>query len=190
MTDRQTTPTAERPSWAVAHDAVERLMSRFTPTQRAHARDVMAGRAPAGIAPRAMATASAPKPRPATPTRKPVTPTRKPPAAPARPKVLSTRAERARVLDTRPDISAALRAEFDKPELSAQHIREALKYIPCTGVMFGSRVMEPNEELDRKMGINTNPAPPIKRTAAGIQIGTMTREQAREVLARHNGGGK
>lgn len=189
MTDRQTTSTAERPSWALAQDAVGRALSRLTPTQRAHALNVMAGRAPVGIAPRAMATASAPKRRPTTPTSKPVTPTRKP-AVPTRPKVLSTRAERAQVLDTRPDISAALRAEFDKPELSAQHIREALKFIPCTGVMFGTRVMEPNEELDRRMGINTNPPPPVKRTAAGIQIGTMTREQAREVLARHNGGSK
>ena len=127
-------------------------------------------------------------PRPST-ARVQTTSARKP-APPARPKALSTRAERARVLDTRPDISAALRAEFDKPELSARHIREALKHIPCATVMFGARAMEPNEELDRRMGINTNPAPPVKRTAAGIQIGTMTPEQAREVLARHTGGGK
>lgn len=126
----------------------------------------------------------------ATSARRPATPPARKPVAPARPKVLSTRAERAQVLDTRPDLRPALRAEFDKPELSARQIREALKHIPCTTVMFGSRAMEPNEELDRRMGTNTNPAPPVKRTAAGIQIGTMTREQAREVLARHNGGSK
>lgn len=136
--------------------------------------------------PVASASASA---RPATPTRKPVAPSRKPVTA-KRPAPASTRAERAQVLDTRPDLTAKQRVALDRPEMSVEAIRSVLTCIPrgkapATAIKWGSEQQQ--AAWDRMCADPESTASPIKRTGYGTQFGTMSREQANAILNR---GGK
>ena len=54
-------------------------------------------------------------------------------------------------------------------------------------VSFGTRTIEPNAELDRRMGNTKDTASPIKRTANYTEFGTLNREQAKAILNKNGG---
>jgi len=115
---------------------------------------------------------------------------------------------RATILATRPDLSAEAKSKLANVPVSA--LADVLSAIPraaaaitppkaeapvlgngqggqTTGVNFGGRVIEPNEALDRAMGLAKSTDVPIKRTETYTQFGTLTREQANETLKKIGG---
>jgi hypothetical protein len=118
------------------------------------------------------------------------------------------RAERASILATRPDLSADAKAKLAGVPVAA--LAGVLSAIPRAavvtappkasapvlgegqggnggGVQFGNRAIEPNAELDARMGITKSTESPVKRTATYTEIGTLTREQANETIKKIGG---
>lgn len=120
-------------------------------------------------------------------------------------KALATaqRAERMQILATRPDLSADAKAKLAGVPVEA--LAGVLSAIPRAsvtppkaaaptlgegqgdGANIGGRVIAPNPELDRAMGLTKATDAPIKRTATYTQFGTLTREQANAILNKNGG---
>lgn len=96
---------------------------------------------------------------------------------PARPKVASTKAERARLLDARPDLTAEQRKRLDRPDMPLSALSNLLTMIPKGPVVR----TELDDELDQAMGIKSGGSP-IRRGATYTEFGTMSAEQADEFL--------
>lgn len=120
----------------------------------------------------------------------------------------ASRAERATILATRPDLSAETKSKLVGVPVAA--LAAALSAIPRapasptppkaeapvmgdgqggTGVI-GGRSITPNADLDLRMGITKGNEAPIARTATSITIGTLSRDQANSILSSKNGGAR
>ena len=116
----------------------------------------------------------------------------------------ASRAERAQILATRPDLTKDALAKLQGIPTAA--LADALSLIPrvsvtppkvaaptlgknqggvVAGLELGARTFEPDAELDAAMGITRDAEPPIKRGATFTEFRTLTREQAAEILSKN-----
>lgn len=115
--------------------------------------------------------------------------------------------EKRTLLATRPDLSAEMRTAISAPDVTLAAAERIVASIPRTPrqaaqvaaptrgagqvggrvLAFGDRTIEPNAELDRVMGLSKQTDAPIKRTATSTTFGTITRDQANEILKKNGG---